>query len=50
MVVPNQRQARITIKKAMTELMQLNQDHQYSYSKEQLIEMMEEVSKELSEK
>jgi len=50
MVVPNQRQARITIKKAMTELMQLNQDHQYSYSKEQLIKMMEEVSKELSEK
>jgi len=41
MVVPNQEEASWTIGKAIEELVQLNQDHAYSYSREQLIEMLD---------
>jgi NAD(P)-dependent dehydrogenase (short-subunit alcohol dehydrogenase family) len=42
LVVPEQFQAMITIGKAMEELLHLNQDHEYSYTREQLIEMMDD--------
>lgn len=41
MVVPNERQARITVSKAMEEMVQLNQGQKYSYTREQLIEMLD---------
>lgn len=46
MVVPNQGEAEITIRKAMQELIQLNSDHLYSYSRDELIKMLDEVLKE----
>jgi NAD(P)-dependent dehydrogenase (short-subunit alcohol dehydrogenase family) len=42
MVVPNQREAEITIRKAIEEVVQLNQGQQFSYSRGQLVEMLEE--------
>lgn len=41
MVVPNERQAQITVSKAMEEMVQLNQGQKYSYTREQLIEMLD---------
>lgn len=41
MVVPNERQAEITIRKAVEELVQLNEDHAYSYDRAQLIAMLD---------
>ena len=43
MVVPNQREAEITIKKAIEELVQLNEGHEYSYDREALIAMLDEA-------
>ncbi len=43
MVVPNQDEAEITIKKAIEELVQLNEGHEYSYDREQLIAMLDEA-------
>ena len=43
MVVPNQREAEITIRKAIQELVQLNEGHKYSYDRESLIEMLDEA-------
>ena len=43
MVVPNQRQADITIGKAMMELVQLNQDQTYTFDRETLIKMLDEA-------
>ena len=43
MVVPNQREAEITIKKAIEELVQLNEGHEYSYDREALIAMLDET-------
>ena len=48
MTVPNQREAEVTIKKAIEELVQLNERHQYSYSRDELIAMLNEAL-ELSE-
>lgn len=42
LVVPEQFQAMITIGKAFEELLHLNHDHEHSYSRDQLIEMMDE--------
>lgn len=41
MVVPNQRQAEVTINKAVEELVQLNQRQKYTYSRDQLVEMLD---------
>ena len=41
MVVPNERQAQITVAKAMEEMVQLNQGQKYGYTREQLIEMLD---------
>jgi NAD(P)-dependent dehydrogenase (short-subunit alcohol dehydrogenase family) len=43
MVVPNQRQAEITVKKAMEEMVQLNQGQKYSYSRDELVKMLDEA-------
>lgn len=43
LVVPNQEQAEWTIRKAIQELVELNQDHAYSYSREQLVEMLDQA-------
>lgn len=43
MVVPNQGEAERTIRKAIEELVQLNERHAYSYDREQLIAMLDEA-------
>jgi NAD(P)-dependent dehydrogenase (short-subunit alcohol dehydrogenase family) len=43
MVVPDQREAEATIKQAITELVQLNEGQEYSYDREALIAMLDEV-------
>lgn len=47
MVTPNANSAGYTIRQAMREMLQLNHGHQYSYDREALIKMMDEVSSEL---
>ena len=42
MVVPEQFQAEITIRKAIEELVRYNEDHEFSYSREELVEMLED--------
>jgi NAD(P)-dependent dehydrogenase (short-subunit alcohol dehydrogenase family) len=46
MVVPNERQAEITVKKAMMEMVQLNQDQPYTYDRDALIAMLDELMAE----
>jgi len=43
MVVPNQREAEITIRQSITELVQLNESQEYSYDREALISMLDEA-------
>jgi NAD(P)-dependent dehydrogenase (short-subunit alcohol dehydrogenase family) len=43
MVVPDQAQAGITIRKAIEELVQLNEGHEYSYDRDQLVEMLDQA-------
>jgi len=43
LVVPNQEQAGWTIGKAVEELVQLNMDQEFSYSREQLIDMLDKA-------
>jgi NAD(P)-dependent dehydrogenase (short-subunit alcohol dehydrogenase family) len=43
MVVPNERQAEITIRKALEEMVQLNERQQYSYSRDELVTMLDEA-------
>jgi NAD(P)-dependent dehydrogenase (short-subunit alcohol dehydrogenase family) len=43
LVVPNQREAEITIRKAIEELVQLNQDHPFSYDRDALVRMLDEA-------
>jgi NAD(P)-dependent dehydrogenase (short-subunit alcohol dehydrogenase family) len=43
MVVPNERQAEVTVRKAMEEMVQLNQGQKYSYDREELIRMLDEL-------
>lgn len=46
LVVPNQLEAGITIRKAIQELVQLNQDHPFSYDRDDLIRMLDEAMAE----
>jgi NAD(P)-dependent dehydrogenase (short-subunit alcohol dehydrogenase family) len=46
MVVPNQYEADITIRQAMLELAQLNEDHAFSYSRDELVQMLDEALSE----
>ena len=43
MVVPAARQAEVTIRKAIDELVQLNQAHKFSYDRETLVKMLDEA-------
>jgi NAD(P)-dependent dehydrogenase (short-subunit alcohol dehydrogenase family) len=43
LVVPNQREAEITIRKAIEELVQLNQGHPFSYDRDALVRMLDEA-------
>ena len=47
MVVPNEAEAGWTIRQAMRELLQLNQDQPYSYDREALIQIMDELRTEV---
>jgi hypothetical protein len=49
MVVPNEEQAEITIKKAIEELAQLNERQQYSYDRDALIAMLDEAMSDTPE-
>ena len=49
MVVPNQRQAEVTVRKAIEELVQLNERHEYSYDREALIIMLDAALKTTGE-
>ena len=44
LVVPNQREAEWTIRKIIEEMAELNADHEYSYSDEELIRMLKEAT------
>lgn len=46
MVVPNQQEAEATIRKAIQELVQLNEKQPYSYSRDKLILMLDEATAE----
>ncbi len=50
MVVPAQDQADWTVRKAMTEMVELNQDHSFSYDRDALIEMLDEVLAAVNER
>jgi len=43
MVVPNQFEADMTIRQAMREMAQLNEGHAFSYSRDELVEMLDEA-------
>lgn len=43
MVVPNQNEAEITIRKALQELVQLNEGHAYTYDRAALVKMLDET-------
>ena len=43
MVVPNEQQAEVTVRKAMEEMVQLNQGQKFSYGREELIRMLDEL-------
>jgi NAD(P)-dependent dehydrogenase (short-subunit alcohol dehydrogenase family) len=43
MVVPNQNEAEITIRKAIQELVQLNEGHAYTYDRAALVKMLDEA-------
>jgi len=43
MVVPNQEEADLTVGKAMKKMVQLNADQPYAYSREQLIELLDQA-------
>ena len=43
MVVPNQFEAEITIRQSLSEMVQLNEGHQFSYSRDQLVELLDQA-------
>ena len=43
MVVPEQQQAGWTIQKALEEVVRLNEGHQFSYTREELIQMLDKL-------
>ncbi len=45
MVVPNQQEAEVTIRKAIQELVQLNEGHSHTYSRDALVGMLDEALK-----
>lgn len=49
MVVPNEREANITIRQAVRELVQLNENHAYRYDRDALIAMLDDALAEAEE-
>ena len=47
LVVPNQQEAEATIRKAMQEMLELNQDHAFSYDRDALIKIMDDLLEKL---
>ena len=47
MVVPNQREAEITIRKLLQELAEMNQDQPFSYERDALVKMLDETLEQL---
>ena len=45
LVVPNQRQAEVTIRKQIMELVQLNEGHAFSYSRDSLVSLLDQALK-----
>lgn len=45
MVVPNRQEAELTIRKAIQELVQLNEGHAYTYGRDELVGMLDEALK-----
>jgi NAD(P)-dependent dehydrogenase (short-subunit alcohol dehydrogenase family) len=43
MVVPNEQQAMITIRQMLTEMVQMNLDQEYTYSRDELVEMLDAI-------
>ena len=43
MVVPNQFEAEITIRQSLSEMVQLNEGHQFSYSRDELVTMLDQA-------
>ena len=43
MVVPNQGEAEITIRQALWEMVQLNQDQPYAFTRDQLVRILDEI-------
>lgn len=43
LVVPNQQEAEMVIRKGIAEVLELNRDHNFSYTKDQLLEMFEQM-------
>ena len=43
MVVPNQQEAEVTIRQAIRELTQLNERQEYTYTRDQLIAMLDDA-------
>lgn len=43
MVVPNEREAEVTIRQMITELVQLNEDQEYTYDRDALVKMLDEA-------
>jgi hypothetical protein len=43
MVVPEQREAEITIRKQIEQLVQLNEGHPYTYDRDALVRMLDEA-------
>ncbi len=43
MVVPNQGEAAITIRQALREVVELNEGHRFSYSRDELVQMLDEA-------
>lgn len=43
MVVPNEQQAMITIRQMITEMVQMNLDQEYTYSRDELVEMLDAI-------
>jgi hypothetical protein len=49
MTVPNEREAEVTIWKAIEELVQLNENNAYAYDRAALIEMLDEALAEIGD-
>ena len=43
LVVPNQGEANVTIRAAINKIVQLNEDHKYSYDRDELVKMLDEA-------